>query len=188
MSIAEKMYSLKIRTVIVLPMRPGKEIPWMYLYMILSGVIYLIQGFFTWGWIIVLTNAAITIFNCFPDRETKKRLCVPHYIEHVWFHTNQKTSVVEGGLSSADEYLIRIPYSECSDWLPPSDFNELADTGEKWTVQNNDFFITGEWPGAENVSGIAEIKKEFSGEVGKVLSHSENFFGSSKHIRIGGGA
>ena len=136
----------------------------------------------------MLTNAAITIFNCFPDRETKKIVYVPHYIEHVWFHTNQKTSVVEGGLSSADEYLIRIPYSECSDWLPPSDFNELADTGEKWTVQNNDCFITGEGPGAENVSGIAEIKKEFSGEVGKVLSHSENFFGSSKHIRIGGGA
>ena len=38
------------------------------------------------------------------------------------------------------------------------------------------------------VSGIDEIKKEFSGIVGKVLSHSENFFGASKHIRIGGGS
>ena len=35
---------------------------------------------------------------------------------------------------------------------------------------------------------IEDIKKEFSGIIGKVLSHSENFFGSQKHIRIGGGA
>lgn len=136
----------------------------------------------------MLTNAAITIFNSFPDRETKKMVYIPHYIEHVWFHTNQKTSVVEGGLSSADEYKIRIPYSECFDWLPINDFLELEDPGGKWTVQNGDFFIVGKWSGAGKISGIAEIKKGFSGIVGKVLSHSENFFGTSKHIRIGGGA
>ena len=52
---------------------------------------------------------------------------------------------------------------------------DLAEPGEKWTVQNDDFFNVGKWSGAEKVSGIAEIKKGFSGEVGKVLSHSENF-------------
>ena len=46
----------------------------------------------------------------------------------------------------------------------------------------------GRWCGNFKVSGIDEIKKEFSGIVGKVLSHSENFFGASKHIRIGGGS
>ena len=35
---------------------------------------------------------------------------------------------------------------------------------------------------------IEDIRKRFSGTIGKVLSHSENFFGSSKHIRIGGGS
>ena len=54
-------------------------------------------------------------------------------------------------------------------------------------MRNGDFFILGEWDG-ENVTGIEDIRKRFSGTIGKVLSHSENFFGSSKHIRIGGGS
>ena len=57
-----------------------------------------------------------------------------------------------------------------------------------WTVQNGDLFIVGIWNGADRVSGINEIKKEFSGVVGEILSHSVNFFGSSKHIRLGGGS
>lgn len=135
----------------------------------------------------MLTNAATTVFNKFPDRESKKMIYIPHYVERVWFHTNQKSTVSDKGLVSADEYKIRIPYSECVDWLPVDDFMELADPGENWTVQNGDFFIVGTWSGG-NVSGISEIKKAFSGVVGTVLSHSENFFGSSQHIRIGGGS
>lgn len=136
----------------------------------------------------MVTNAAITIFNQFPDPGTKKIVYVPHYVENVWFHTDQKTSVVDGGLSSADAYQIRIPYAECEAWIPPNDYADLSDPGESWTVQNGDLFILGEWSGADKVSGLSEIKEGFSGMIGKVLSHSENFFGSSKHIRIGGGA
>lgn len=135
----------------------------------------------------VLTNASLTIFNRFPDGQSRKFVYIPHYIPNVWFHTDQKVSVGDGGLKSADVYKIRIPYSECGDWIPPNDFAELANPEGKWTVQNGDFFLVGAWSG-EKISGIEEIKKEFSGEVGRVLSHSENFFGSSKHIRIGGGA
>lgn len=135
----------------------------------------------------MLTNAVITIFNRFPSREEKKFIYVPHVIPHAWFYTNQKSSVSERGLSSADEYKIRIPYEECREWLPENDFKELADSGGYWTVQNGDFFLVGNWSKGA-VRGIDEIKKEFSGTVGKVLSHSENFFGSSKHIRIGGGS
>lgn len=135
----------------------------------------------------MLTNASLTIFNRFPDGQSRKFVYIPHYIPNVWFHTDQKVSVGDGELKSADIYRIRIPYSECGDWLPPNDFADLTDSAGKWTVQNGDFFIVGEWPG-KIVSGIEEIKKEFSGVVGRINSHSENFFGSSKHIRIGGGA
>ena len=75
---------------------------------------------------------------------------------------------------------------ECKEWLPSNDFRELGNPNENWTVQNGDFFIVGKWNGKERVNGIEEIKREFSGVTGKILSHSENFFGSSKHIRIGG--
>lgn len=135
----------------------------------------------------MLTNASLTIFNRFPDGQSRKFVYIPYYIPNVWFHTDQKVSVGDGGLKSADIYRIRVPYSECGDWLPSNDFADLTDPEGKWTVQNGDFFIVGEWTG-NKVSGIEEIKKEFSGVVGRINSHSENFFGSSKHIRIGGGA
>lgn len=135
----------------------------------------------------MLTNTEITIFNQFPDKESKKIIYIPHYIEHVWFHTDQKSSVTDGGITSADDYKIRIPYAECDDWIPPNDFKDLASPGTNWTVRNGDVFIQGKWDGGR-VNGIEDIKKEFSGIIGKVLSHSENFFGSQKHIRIGGGA
>lgn len=135
----------------------------------------------------MLTNAEITIFNRFPDKDSKKFVYLPHHISAVWFHTDQKTSVTTGGMVSADVYQIRIPYEECSEWIPPEEFAKSVPPLSGWTVQNGDLFIVGQWHGNTEVSGIEEIKKEFSGVVGKVLSHSENFFGSSKHIRIGGG-
>lgn len=135
----------------------------------------------------MLTNADITIFNQYADRKEKKIIYIPHYIEHVWFHTDQKSNVSDGGITSADDYKIRVPYTECGDWMPPNDFKELASPGGNWTVQNGDIFIKGKWDG-DRVNGIDDIRKEFSGVIGKVLSHSENFFGSQKHIRIGGGA
>lgn len=135
----------------------------------------------------MITNAVLTIFNQFPDRENKKMIFVPHKLDSVWFYTNQKSSVGTDGLLSADEYKIRVPYSICSDWLPPNNYRGLTDPSNNWTVQNGDLFIVGEWAGG-NVSGIAELKKSFFGVVGTVLSHSENFYGSSKHIRIGGGS
>ena len=76
----------------------------------------------------MFTNAVITIFNRFPNREEKKIIYVPHVISHAWFHTNQKSSVGDRGLLSADEYNIRIPYEECKQWLQENDFKELANT------------------------------------------------------------
>lgn len=135
----------------------------------------------------MITNAVLTIFNQFPDREVKKMVFVPHKLDPVWFYVNQKSSVGTNGLSSADEYKIRVPYSICTEWMPPEEFRELSEPGDHWTVQNGDLFIVGEWVGGR-ISGIAELKKDFFGVVGTVLSHSENFYGASKHIRIVGGS
>lgn len=100
---------------------------------------------------------------------------------------NEKTEIVNGGLNSADAYKIRIPYEKCENWISASEFRKSSGVSGKWTVQNGDFFMIGRWTG-ENVSGIDEIRKNAVGIVGKVLNHSENFFGGSKHIRIGGGS
>ncbi len=134
----------------------------------------------------MLTNADITIFNRYVDLKMRKTIYIPHHVERVWFNADQKSTVSDGGIVSANEYKIRIPYSECDSWLPENDFLELETPGDNWTVQKNDMFILGKWNGG-SVDGIEDIRKEFSGMVGKILSHSENFFGSQKHIRIGGG-
>lgn len=133
----------------------------------------------------MLTNADITIFNAFPDKKSKKIVYVPRYIDAVWFYEHQKTEIIKGGRSSADVYKIRIPYEKCGNWIPVSEFRKKNSASGEWTVQNGDFFMIGRWTGG-NVSGIDEIRKNASGIVGKVLNHSENFFGGSKHIRIGG--
>lgn len=135
----------------------------------------------------MLTNTGITIFNAFSDKKSKKIVYVPHYIDAVWFHADQKTEIVNGGLNSADAYKIRIPYEKFENWISASEFRKSSGVSGKWTVQNGDFFMIGRWTG-ENVSGIDEIRKNAVGIVGKVLNHSENFFGGSKHIRIGGGS
>ena len=56
----------------------------------------------------MLTNTEFTIFNQFPDRQSKKMVYVPHYIDAVWFHTDQKTDIVDGGLTSKDVHKIQI--------------------------------------------------------------------------------
>ena len=134
----------------------------------------------------MLTNASITIFNKFPDQKSRKFIYIPHYIEHVWFHKDQKISVASGGMTSADSVKVRIPVSECENWTDEAAFADLIEPGESWTVQDKDFFILGEWTGGP-VSDLSELKNGYPGEVWTILSHSENFFGSSQHIRIGGG-
>ena len=78
----------------------------------------------------MLTNATITIFNKFPDREGRRFVYVPHVLKDVWFHTDQKTAVADSGLASADSYKIRIPYP-CEGWLPPNDYRDLASLASK---------------------------------------------------------
>ncbi|HJD35635.1 MAG TPA: hypothetical protein IAA00_01650 [Candidatus Blautia ornithocaccae] len=133
----------------------------------------------------MITNTDITIFNQFADRNLKKIVYVPHYIKEAWFHSSAKTAVEQGGLSAASEYKLRIPFPQ-DGWLPSNDFRDLAEPGDNWTVQEDDFFIIGKWEEG-SVEGIEEIRKKFLGVSGIILNHSENFFGSSPHIRIGGG-
>ncbi|HIY17899.1 MAG TPA: hypothetical protein IAA44_00665 [Candidatus Blautia avistercoris] len=131
------------------------------------------------------TNATITIFNKRPDLQTRKVFYFPHKIEDVWFYCSRKTEIQQGALVSANEYKIRIPFPQ-QDWVPPSSYQTFAGIVREWTVQDDDFFILGEWD-KSFVEGISQVKKEFSGVVGMVLNHTENFIGTSPHIRIGGG-
>ena len=134
----------------------------------------------------MITNAEMTIFNRWPDRKQKKTVYLPHYIENVWFQKDQKISPAEGGFVSGDLYMIRIPDEELEGWIPAETFSERESRPDEWTVQDKDFFIIGKWEGGA-VDDLQDIAREFRGVLGIVNSHSENFFGTSPHIRIGGG-
>lgn len=134
----------------------------------------------------MITNATITIFNRFPDRENRELVYIPHVIPEVWFHAAEKITADQGGLTSNPVYKIRIPFPQ-NGWISPEEYLNQESPGTSWTVKDKEFFIVGIWPGEERVKGIEDIKRQFSGTVGVILNYSENFFGSSKHIRIEGG-
>ena len=132
----------------------------------------------------MITNAEMTIFNACPDQREKKIVYIPHFIGKVWFHKDVKISSAEGGFVRMDVFWIRVPEESLAGWLPPEEF---SGDGDGWTVQNKDFFILGKWEGTK-VKDISDVRKIYRGTMGIVNSHSENFFGTSPHIRIGGGA
>lgn len=134
----------------------------------------------------MLTNTVITIFNRFPDRAGREFIYVPHVIQDVWFHAAKKVTADQGGLTSNPVYKIRIPFPR-PDWVSPEEYLKQEDPGNVWTVKDKDLFLEGVWTGENVIRGIEDIKRQFSGTVGVILNHSENFFGSSQHIRIEGG-
>lgn len=136
----------------------------------------------------MVTNASLTIYNRKLNPETKMYTWSRTVLTAVWWYTDQKVQMLAGdkGLSSADLYKIRIPKEHFSEgYLSPEEYAALSYGKHKqyWTVENGDLFAKG--------TVMDEIEKESDLKnkrylTGKVLSHSENFFGRNPHIRIGG--
>lgn len=57
----------------------------------------------------MLTNADITVYNSFLDPESRMRVWHHTMIKGVWFYVDNKVSLTDGGLASADAYKVRIP-------------------------------------------------------------------------------
>lgn len=57
----------------------------------------------------MLTNADITVYNSFLDPGSRMRVWHRTMIKGVWFYADNKVSLTDGGLVSADAYKVRIP-------------------------------------------------------------------------------
>lgn len=135
----------------------------------------------------MMTNADITIYNRKANPSTGRMEYCATVVRDVWWHTDQKVQMLaaDRGLSSADEYKIRIPFRGRTGYLTPERYAALSygDHVEYWTVENGDVFVKGihieiiEKPSDLNRKGFM---------TGTVASHSENFTGLCPHIRIGG--
>lgn len=134
------------------------------------------------------TNADITVYNRKLNTSSKRYEYNRIEIHSVWLYVANKVSMTEKdkGLESADMHKIRIPKKSFPDgYLSPEAYFQLPSDQAKsyWTIENGDLFV----------KGIVkdEITKESDLQnkgylVGKVLNHSENFFGCNQHIRIEG--
>lgn len=134
----------------------------------------------------MITNADITLYNHYYDKDTRLDKWKKTVIHGVHFYVDHKVSVGDNGVNSADIYKIRIPvdadiqgeYLSEDDWIARGE-NVMG----RWTLQSDDIVVLGECD--MNIDRPAQLK-EAGRRYCKVTSWSDNRFGVLPHWRIGG--
>lgn len=135
----------------------------------------------------MITNESLTIYNRKLDPETRQYVYRRTEIPNVHWYTDQKVSIGDNGLISADLYKIRIPAGRQTERFVPADKYAALPYGEEkrcWTVENGDLFVKGIV--RDEITKESDLKNKHY-VYGKVLSFSDNRKGRIPHIRIGGG-
>lgn len=129
-------------------------------------------------------NADITIFNRYLNKDAKKEEYRATVIRGVHYHTEQKVSVKEKGLASADLYKVRIPKDADTDdkeYISPEEYRhlDLNEVEGYWTIDNGDYFV-------QDVCDEEIATPEIMKHAARVVSCSVNLQGMNPHYRIGG--
>lgn len=132
------------------------------------------------------TNASMTLYHRQMNRKTGFYEYLRRFIPRVHWYTDQKIAVQEKGIKSVDIYKIRIPASELKDYVLPEEYAALTkeERASKWTIDNQDLFVKGECV-LESIKSSVDLERHHY-TYGSVNSWSDNRFGGSPHIRIGG--
>lgn len=133
----------------------------------------------------MITNADITIYNQKSNPVTKLTEYVRTQIRNVHWYTDQKTSVDQSGVHSADIYKIRIPEESVTDreFLDHSEWKQSEDTDGYWTIQNDDLVVRGLVD--DDIRQASDLLNKYP-YVARVNSFSDNRRGNNPHFRIGG--
>ena len=133
----------------------------------------------------MITNADITIYNQKSNPVTKLTEYVRTQIRNVHWYTDQKTSVDQAGVHSADIYKIRIPEESVinEQFIDRSEWMRLEDTTGYWTIQNDDLIVKGLVD--DDIKQASDLSKKYP-YVARVNSFSDNRRGGNPHFRIGG--
>ena len=133
----------------------------------------------------MITNADITIYNQKSDPVTKLTEYVRTQIRNVHWYTDQKTSVDQTGVHSADIYKIRIQEESVTDrkFLDHSEWKQSEDTDGYWTIQNDDLVVRGLVD--DDIRQASDLLNKYP-YVARVNSFSDNRRGNNPHFRIGG--
>lgn len=133
----------------------------------------------------MITNADITVYNHKYNKDTRLDEWKRTFIRGVHFYVDNKVSVGDGGLNSADVYKIRIPEdAECEKgYVPEDEYWKIPDITWCWTLQEGDVVVL----------GLCDIEIEKPSDLKnkhvkycKITSWSDNRFGNLPHWRIGG--
>lgn len=130
----------------------------------------------------MITNADITLYNHYYDKDTRLDKWHRTVIRGVHFYVDHKVSVGDNGLNSADVYKIRIPEDADYQGAYVSEDEWIAlgqNVSGKWTLQSDDLVVLGECD--LDIDRPAQLKRYC-----KVTSWSDNRFGGLPHWRIGG--
>lgn len=134
----------------------------------------------------MITNADITLYNHYYDKDTRLDKWHRTVIYGVHFYVDHKVSVGDNGLNSADVYKIRIPEDSDYQGAYVSEDEWIAlgqNVSGKWTLQSDDIVVLGESDlDIERPAQLKEAGKRYC----KVTSWSDNRFGGLPHWRIGG--
>ena len=75
----------------------------------------------------MITNADVTVYNKRVDKKTRQTVYVRTILRDVHWYTDQKVSVGEKGLNSADVIKIRVPTEERQEiFMEPAEYARLA--------------------------------------------------------------
>lgn len=133
----------------------------------------------------MLTNTDITIFNSYID-EDDNTIYSPTVIHDVNWQSEDKVTVSDKGLVSADEIKIYIPVTSLNniEYVPRKTYNSLKDKTGYFTLKEGDKIIKGEYTGAINT--IKDFNK--LDNVATIISVADNRYGSisMQHFEVGG--
>lgn len=132
----------------------------------------------------MIVNADITLYNRRLDKTTRQYIYKRTVLCGVHWYTDQKVSVGDKGLNSADSIKIRIPMVERKEvFLEPEEYAKKESVTGFLTASNGDVFVKGILE--DEIAKESDLEKKGL-LFGRILSHSDNRRGLEPHIRIGG--
>ena len=132
----------------------------------------------------MFVNGDITIYN--REYNSRTRLDAWHrtVIRNVWRYADNKVAQTDSGLKSSDAFKIRIPKKSPSKrYLDPESYAKVKNKEKYWTIQEDDIVVFGACN--LDISKPSDLKENHKRYM-KVVSWSDNNFGSMPHWRIGG--
>lgn len=132
------------------------------------------------------TNADITIYNRYFDKETRLDKYQRIVLKGVFWDEVKAVNRIQSGLEDADKVTIIIPFSAITDkkYVPPKAFDKLPDKTGYFTLQEGDRVVKGAID-FEITGKVSDLDKEY--EAFTIISVDTKDFGSlhMRHWEVG---